>query len=108
VKRWLAYFFLVIFSIQALPVKALGKYLVKRQLTEEVKGDCDGDDATDDSADDTEDDNIEGVKDFYMHHPDHNPALLNFASIKLRTSHSCEEDVPKSHVADIHCPPPNC
>lgn len=103
VKRWLAYFFLLIFSFQALPVKAIGKLLAKNQMTEEVKSDCD-----EDGADDTDDDSLERIKDLcsYNHIP---PGFaMALTGLKADAQHHGEEDLPNSHIKDIHCPPPNC
>ena len=102
-KRWLAYLFLVIFSFQALPVKAIGKLLAKNQMTEEVKSDCD-----EGNTNSTDDDSLERLKDLCVHN--HIPPGLATALIGLKADaqHHGEEDLPNSHIRDIHCPPPNC
>lgn len=102
-KRWLAYFFLLIFSFQALPVKAIGKILAKQQLTEEVKNDCDGDD---DGADDSDD--LEPLKEAYPHNFNYSERTARAFAPGVYLYRHGKEDLPNSHVKDIHCPPPNC
>jgi len=105
VKRWLAYFFLVIFSFQPLPVKAIGKLIAKRQMTEEVKNDCDDDD---DAGDDSDDDTLETLKEACLHHHSNDiVGRLTFA-LSAQLYRQGAEDLPSAHVKDIHCPPPNC
>ncbi len=109
----LAYFFLIIFSFQALPVKAIGKLLSKSQLTEEVKGDCqDTDDTndTDDSGDldDYDDGDDSPLKEMMFHHPVLDK-LSNYVFVADNTwHHHADDGLPNSHTKDIHCPPPNC
>lgn len=101
-KRLLAYFFIIIFSTQALPIKAIGKILAKNQLTEEVKNDCD------DDADDIDDDGTEFLPDLYLEHNafsfSESPAITGHVSPVMHA----EDRLPNSHVLDIVCPPPNC
>jgi len=105
VKRLLAYFFLVIFSFQALPVKAIGKIIAKRQMTEEVKNDCDGDD---DASDDSKDDDLETLKEACLHKHYNTAIAGRTLALSTYLYRHGEEDLPNSHVKDIHCPPPNC
>ncbi|MBL7692784.1 MAG: hypothetical protein JNM41_14420 [Flavipsychrobacter sp.] len=97
-KKVLACIFLIIFSIQCLPVKAIGKILAKSQLTEEVKQDCNSEDLVDD-------DDI--LHDLYFS-PDtqYFPSEINDVE-GYRNYHSLECHLPNWHIKDIHCPPPN-
>lgn len=101
-KRFIAIIFLMIFSLQVLPVRTLGKMLAKNQLTEEVKEDCGGCD--DDLSDSCKDDSYSN-----------NTYSFDFALAIHIGAGSCNikdiqfnDDLPNSHVKDIHCPPPNC
>jgi hypothetical protein len=113
VNRVLAYFFLIIFSFQALPVKAIGKLLSKSQLTEEVKGDCqDTDDTndTDDSGDldDYDDGDENPLKEMIFDHIANEKFLPYTLILNNSWHHHADDDLPNSHTKDIHCPPPNC
>lgn len=98
-KQVLAYIFLIIFSLQCLPVKTIGKILAKNQLTEEVKQDCNSEDLVDD-------DDI--LHDLYFY-PDNQYFLSEINDREeYRNYHSLECQLPNWHIKDIHCPPPNC
>jgi len=104
-RNYLAYFFLFVFSFQALPVKAIGRMLAKNQMTEEVKQDCqDLDDDTDDGGYGDGDDLF---NDIICHHP-YDFVLTPVADRHIITAFHFIDDLPNSHIADIHCPPPNC
>jgi hypothetical protein len=103
-RNLLAIFLLLIFSIQALPVKLIGKSLVKNQQTEEVKGDCD------DDCDDCDDDDL-SKEEKYNEVTQHYNIGISFSTPNLKTKRTCyysNDRLPNSHVRDIHCPPPNC
>ncbi len=96
-----AIFFLIIFSCQALPVKAIGKLLAKNQ-TEEVKDDCcdEGDDTPDTEKE-------EKYNDLYCYHDQVTPVTVVSTTRKVTVFHTSDH-LPDMHVKDIHCPPPNC
>jgi hypothetical protein len=104
-KKLLAGFFLFIFSFQILPVKELGKFLFKNQLTEEIKesdyaeGEYDGENLK-----------LKKESDPLMNHGSHEEKLarLEYLSHSLQTALHEAERLPLSHIADIFTPPPNC
>ncbi|MCF8450955.1 MAG: hypothetical protein K9G49_13870 [Taibaiella sp.] len=99
-RNAIALFFLLIFSMQALPVRALGRQWSKGLQTEEVKNDCN--DADDDSLEEKED-NYNNIVHSYVY-------LLSVSSAgspkQLRIIHG-KYNLPNDHIKDIYCPPPN-
>ena len=77
--------------------------LAKNQMTEEVKSDCNEDDAGD-----TDDDSLEQLKDLCTHNHVPPGFATVLAGLKADAQRHGEEDLPNSHIRDIHCPPPNC
>lgn len=124
-RGFIALFFLLVFSFQVLPLKALGKLLARAQMTEEVKhscekDDCGGDDTGDDGfggCDDDDDagkdskegkdDTIEKYNDIIHHHHSVFRIFTGGAS-HTGLTHPADEDVLHLFIKDIHCPPPNC
>ena len=96
-KKLLAIVFLVIFSFQVVPVKALGKLLSKGQTEEEVKKDCD-------SGDDC--DNAGKYLDL-IHHTANTFTATTFMVVDKVAIWHYADVLPVSHVADIPSPPPN-
>lgn len=103
-KKLLAGFFLLIFSFQILPVKELGKFLFKNQLTEEIK-ETDGSETEDGEAF-----KIKKEGDPFCHTDAHSEQLarIQYFSHSLLTALHEAERLPLQHVADIFAPPPNC
>ncbi|MBE2289430.1 MAG: hypothetical protein IAE95_07745 [Chitinophagaceae bacterium] len=97
-KQVLAYIFLIIFSFQCLPVKAIGKVLAKNQLNEEVKQDCNSEDLVDD-------DDI--LPDLFCASSNQDILSVVKDGEDFRNYHSLECHLPNWHIKDIHCPPPN-
>lgn len=94
-------------------MKAIGKLLAKNQLTEEVKSDCqDTDDSndTDDSGDvdDYDDGDDNPLKEMFFHHSVNEAPTAHFSYLTITWQHHIDDDLPNSHIKDIHCPPPNC
>jgi len=98
-RKYLAVLFLIIFSFQVLPLKVVGKLLVKGQTEEDVKGDCD-DDADIDGK-------VAKYNDFILH-----PSEGFYTEVSKEKTVSFivhrAYDLPVSYVADIISPPPNC
>jgi len=97
-RKVLAIIFLIIFSFQVIPLKAVGKLLVKGQTEEEVKHGCD------DSGD------LDGKAGKYNDLIFH--STMNFSSVRtIEKDKSFMEHrsdaLPLSHVAEIPSPPPN-
>jgi len=103
-KKLLAIFFLLIFSCQVLPVKAIGKILAKNQLTEEVRHDSDNDDlAKDDLGKITKfDDDL-----FDEHHSFQSMASRMFFDKVLSYIIHQTEALPDDRASDIQSPPPD-
>lgn len=99
-RNAIALFFLLIFSMQALPVKAISKQWSKGLQTEEVKDDCNN---VDDDSLEEEDDNYNTVVNQYL--PTFSVSSAG-ACKELRIIHG-KFDLPNDHIKDIHCPPPN-
>jgi hypothetical protein len=99
VKQVLAYIFLIIFSLQCLPVRVIGKILVKNQLTKEVKQDCNSEDIVDDD---------DVLPDLYFA-PGNQTIISELKDVEdFNNYRSLECHFPNWHIKDIHCPPPNC
>ncbi len=104
-----AIFFLLIFSFQVLPIKAIGKLLAKNQMTEEVKQDCsDTDDDNKEDSKEGKDDNKEGKYNDLFHNIHAATPIGDLAIKKKVISNHGSDDLPNSYVEDIICPPPNC
>ena len=130
-RGFIALFFLMVFSFQVLPLKALGRLLAKAQMTEEVKHSCDKDDdgcsgddigddgcggCDDDDADDADgnkdskenkEDTVEKYSGIFCHEYSTFPILTGSTSRGTLT-HPADEDLLHLFIKDIHCPPPNC
>jgi len=96
VKRYIAYVFLFIFSLQVLPVKEIGKLLVKGTNTEEVHHSAD-----ENGVKEKKDDALHYCGGFYHHESE-----ISF-SHKITVSLNRSVDLHDGHVADILTPPPN-
>ena len=99
-RKLLAILFLLVFSMQVLPVKAIGKLLSKGQTEEEVKHSCDGCD---------KDDLSNGGK--FMDLIDHsyeNFTTERFVALIKVPKRYYAVDLPIGHIDDIPSPPPNC
>jgi hypothetical protein len=102
-RKSLAIIFLVIFSCQVLPLKAIGKLLAKAQTTEEVQHDG--------GADNPDDCGLKGGKfadDFFMLSYDSDIAAntVYFESKISAIIHSADK-LPPSWVGDTLSPPPD-
>lgn len=100
-SRLIASFFILILSIQVLPVKEIGKVLFKGQLTEEIHPE-------DSCAPDAD------LEDLLLYtpptSPEHNTVYQNsrkLSTVILIHIHLCES-LPDYHYPDIFTPPPNC
>lgn len=99
-RKHLAILFLIVFSFQVLPMKTIGKLLVKGQTEEEVKHGCD------DGGDDM-DLKTGKYNDLIAH--SYTSFSVTELSVKSRTITVHYSDVlPVAHVAEIPSPPPNC
>lgn len=102
-RHFAAIFFLLIFSFQILPVRAIGKLLAKNQQTEEVKDDCC------DTDDDSKEDNSKEAKYNDLFHHYYPPAVTCKAKTQESNAIVHRSDaLHDCHIKDIHCPPPNC
>ncbi len=102
----IALFFLLVFSLQALPVKTMGKLLGKKQQSEEVKDGCD-DTTDDDCDDDSKDGKGLNYNDLICHHTTAFDIDFSFSKSVAPASH-LDDDLPNSHTRDILSPPPDC
>lgn len=118
-KQLVALFFLIVFSFQVVPVKALGRLIAKAQMTEEVKGSCDSDDdggCADDNTKDSKDtkdekekdENAEKYNDLLHYERIHSDQLLAITGPQNKFTLWTSEDLIHLFTKDIHCPPPNC
>lgn len=99
-RRFLALIFLLAFTCQMLPVRAISKMLLKGQLTEEVKdNDVDDDDAG------TPDEQYDRHFFYTIMHQQQVVAVKKVGKI---IAISFNDALPRSFVGEIHCPPPNC
>lgn len=96
-RNLLAYFFLIIFSFQVLPMRAIGKIIAKGQLTEEVNEDCC-------NADDSDTANGNDMICLFSEYV----SIVSPVEVKAATPVFRNEDLPSDLIKDIHCPPPNC
>ena len=97
-RKFLAIVFLLIFSFQVIPMKAIGKLLSKGQTEEEVKHSCDGkDDCSDDAA---------SYVDLIGHSYDTFTVTRLSLKVKIK-DWRYTEDLPVAHIAEIPSPPPN-
>lgn len=100
-KTVVAFFFLFIFTFQIVPVRAIGKLIVKGQQTEEVKEDC-----SDTDSEDGKDTKDSVCGDFICSNSPSlfpAPVLMPAAKMQVQT----HEHLPNTYIMDIHCPPPN-
>ena len=96
-RKLLAILFLLIFSFQVLPVRAIGKLLSKAQQTEEeVKHSCDKD---------GDGDALKYV-DLINHSYSTFPARGFIVKDKTINVHYAD-DLPAAHITEIPSPPPN-
>jgi len=104
VKKWIAYIFIAIFSMQILPVKEIGKILFKGQITEEevhgYSGVGEGDEQIKLKK---EGDPLLHKNAFFQDH-----ARVTFLTHEITTAIQLADHIPDFHVADIFTPPPNC
>jgi hypothetical protein len=102
VRKWIAYIFIMIFSLQVVPVKEIGKILFKGQITEEeVHG----------YALEENDDSPKLKKDgepFDYSELSQNEARSASLSHEISTAMHSVAHLPDYHVPDILTPPPNC
>lgn len=118
-KQSVALFFLIIFSFQIVPAKALGKLISKAQMTEEVKSSCDNNcdddgDCDNDASKDSKDgkDEKDETTEKYNNLIHQDRALTEHTTIAVNTTNKTtfwtSEDLIHLFTKDIHCPPPNC
>jgi hypothetical protein len=104
VKRLIAYFFLMIFSMQVIPVKEIGKILFNQLITEEEVHNI--------GTGNTEDGNSVKLKKdgdpFHHNESSQAVARINFLTHQLDIALHQAEKLPVNHVPDIVTPPPNC
>ena len=96
-RKITAYFFLLLFSMQILPIKEIGKILYNNQIVEEevpttktAKNGMEGD----------------GHKFLYISHPQYPSRLIHF-NYKSALAIAEAENAPQEPVRDILVPPPN-
>lgn len=100
-KLFLASFFLLIFSFQVMPVKAIGKLLFKQAMTEEIhETECDGDEGNPESE-------IKKLDDPYSLSSYMNVSERLLAKYISDISGIIPDHVPKQYIPDILTPPPN-
>ena len=99
-RKLLAILFLLVFSLQVLPVKAIGKLLSKQQTEEDVKHSCDNADK--------DDLNNTGKYLDLIDHSFENFTAERFVALNKVAKHCYDDDLPTAHIADIPSPPPNC
>jgi hypothetical protein len=99
VRLVLATIFLIIFSFQILPVKAIGKILFKGTMTEEIhEQGHSGDECPNKLKKNTE---------YFSFTETKATARIEYLSQKISTAIHLAESLPLHHVPDIFAPPPN-
>jgi hypothetical protein len=99
VRQVLATIFLIIFSFQILPVKAIGKILFKGTMTEEIhEQGTSSDESPNKLKKNTEYFSLSDTKAY---------ARTVYMSQKISTAIHLAESLPLHHVPDIFAPPPN-
>ncbi|HRO41785.1 MAG TPA: hypothetical protein PL009_03070 [Flavipsychrobacter sp.] len=103
-KKWIAYIFIAIFSLQVIPIKEIGKILYKGQITEEEVHGYSGPAKGDDNS------KLKKEGDPLLHQNVNfqDQARAAFLTHKIITAIHRSEHIPDFHVADIITPPPNC
>jgi hypothetical protein len=101
-NRLIAILFLLIFSLQVLPVRTMGKLLGKKAQTEEVKDDCD--DSGDDDTFDPEQQKYNNL----LHYHTLTFSVTPYSKKKNRQVIHVNDDLPNSHIEEILSPPPDC
>lgn len=98
-RKCLAILFLLIFSLQVIPLKAIGKFLNSGQNTEEVQDDADCNTGGKEAK--YSDDNI------VLHFsPDMVASRIGF-NMKIAAFINKAESLPSVHVAELLSPPPD-
>ncbi len=101
-RRFLALIFLIIFSFQVLPLKAIGKLLAKGQTTEEVQEDGAGIDDFDGKVV-----KFQEEQNFASHSNNNLAASVRYFNEKLTALIHMAEKLPLVHVTKIPSPPPD-
>jgi hypothetical protein len=99
-RKCLAIMFLVIFSLQVLPLKVIGKLLCKGQNTEEVQEDEAGEDGDARLAKYNDDHTLPPTTDLTA-------TMLAFGE-KVTAIFLKADALPSVHVAELLSPPPDC
>jgi len=101
-RRLLAIFFLIMFSLQVVPVKELGKLLSKSQNTEEVQGDDDV------SSNDALNAGVVCYSDMILSRYSFDPvACSNYIKDRLSLIIRDASLLPLTHVPAVPAPPPD-
>jgi hypothetical protein len=103
-KRFVAYIFLFIFSLQMLPVKEIGEILFKGQITEEETHTCSN------NCEDNGGLKLKKCNDFFelFLSEDQNESRTAFYNHNLLVAIAAADRLPCGFIPDIATPPPNC
>ena len=98
-RQWLAILFFIIFSLQVLPVKAIGKLMVKAQTEEDAKHN--------DADDDSDDVPAINYSDIINHHPVFILSAPVYNAQEAIFTEYYKDGILPSYIAEIPSPPPN-
>jgi len=99
-KQWLSYLLIILFSFQALPVKELGKLLIKKAITEQVEDEANGADTSKQFAE-------KDIEKLFMHtQVFHLTAIYSTEQVKVAL-HNLPVFEDHFHP-DVTTPPPDC
>lgn len=101
-RRWIAYIFIAIFSLQILPVKEIGKVLFKGQILEEEVHNYAQESKDDTCKNQKEGDPVWNGNDLQ------DRARSASLSHEINTAMHNNANLPDYYVPDIPTPPPNC
>ena len=100
-KQLFACFLLMVFVFATLPVREIGKLLVKGQMTEEVQD-------HDDCGEDADCMKVLKEQDLYVHHVYASHTLpQQIYTQKVATAIHCAEALPEHFVSRVQTPPPD-
>ena len=105
-RVFIAYIFLIVFSLQVLPVKEIGKLLLKGAITEEKVASLG--EETEDELPDTDYKLKKGVDPLHNTHQIAVARNIHFSQEVNTILHHHSVYLPAFHVPDIFTPPPNC
>ena len=99
-KFWLAYICILLFSLQVLPVKEIGGFLMKSQLIEKT---CSDGDASDDNLP-----KLKKQKDsYYVNDPVLASVCTMLLTLRTRIAIEAAACLSQDYTADILTPPPD-